>query len=104
MRRKFLASFPFITAIFPGLAAQTQVNMLQIKPNLVIFYENLTLNPATRTLTLSSTPAGNFLQLFINGLQVRPVRDYTISGTTITLVPFYNTLDPTSYFDAYYYK
>lgn len=105
MRRKFLASFPFLTAIIPGLAAQTQLSISQIKPNQTIVSESLTPSAANKLqLTLSFTPANPYLQLFINGLQVRPVRDYTLSGNVITLISAYSSLDSTSTFDAYYYK
>lgn len=103
MRRKFILALGGL-GIFKSLAAQTQLSISQIKPNQTIVSESLTLVNPGRTLTLSFTPANPFIQLFINGLQTRPVRDFTIAGNVITLIPAYATLGTADTFDVYYYK
>jgi hypothetical protein len=43
-----------------------------------------TVNGSNTVFTLSSVPAGSSLAMFINGLMLRKITDYTVSGTTVT--------------------
>lgn len=97
MTRRTLFQLPF--------ANQTRISVDQIASSLVIVSEEL--HPGTDgTLTLTFPPGNNFIQLFINGVQTRPERDFTIVGKVITLIPYYNSIlaNPESKFDAYYYR
>lgn len=94
--------------VFPiGLAAQTKISIDQIRPNQILISETLTPEATNKLeLTLTATPANGFIQLFINGLQTRPGRDFTITGNKITLITAYMPVvnDSVSTFDVYYYK
>jgi hypothetical protein len=54
-----------------------------------------TINGANATFTLANTPIANTEEIFLNGLLLEPGagNDYTISGTTITMLNIPNTGD-----------
>ena len=103
MKRRFLFALPVLPLFLQRAFAQnpTKLDAAQIRPSLTIVSEELT--RVGNTLTLSFTPANSFIQLFINGLQVRPTRDFAITGNVITLNAEYSTLGPST-FDVYYYR
>lgn len=96
LTRRMLFQFPL----------QTRISTDQIASSLVVVSEEL--RPASDgTLNLTFLPGNSFIQLFVNGLQTRPGRDFTIIGQKITLLaPFYSNLitDPKTTFDVYYYR
>jgi len=104
MKRRFLFALPVLPLFLQRAFGQnpTKLDAAQIRPSLTIVSETVTRNG--NTLTLSFTPANSFIQLFINGLQVRPNRDFLIAGNIITLNDAYNTLDASATFDVYYYR
>lgn len=44
-----------------------------------------TIDGANKIFTLANTPVAGTLEVFINGLLLKPTTDYTLSGTTVTL-------------------
>jgi hypothetical protein len=52
-----------------------------------------TINGTNATFTIANTPTSGTVQLFLNGLLQRPTTDYTISGTTITMINIPGTGD-----------
>lgn len=45
-----------------------------------------TVNGTNKVFTLASTPATNSLNVYKNGIRLKPTSDYTLSGSTITFV------------------
>lgn len=52
-----------------------------------------TIDGSNTTFTIANTPTAGTIQLFLNGLLQRPTTDYTISGTTITMINIPGTGD-----------
>lgn len=45
-----------------------------------------TVNGSNTVFTLTFTPSGSSLAMFINGLMLRKTTDYSVSGVTVTFV------------------
>lgn len=52
-----------------------------------------TINGSNTTFTIANTPTAGTVHVFLNGLLQRPTTDYTISGTTITMINIPGTGD-----------
>lgn len=97
LRRNFLSAFlPFQTRVDQ---AQTRVIHSNFAPIVEVPNKVDKLN-----YNLTGIPVRPFFQLFLNGLILTEIKDFTISSNRIVLNPYYNALTEDNNLVCYYIK